>query len=112
MPRLTRIQPAARPDAISADGHVGYQLPYPFYVADDGKIQNQELWNGTPLAVIGFQKDLAVQTIDVWWREVVDNPEKAVGLYLVTTDKDGTWGVHSTAVESAYNFNEGDSPSG
>lgn len=108
MTRITRIQPAARPDALSEDGHVGYQLPYPFYVTDDGKIENQGFWNGTPLAVIGFQKDLAVQTIDLWWRDAVNNPSAIVGMYLVTTDRDGTWGTHSTAIESAYDFNEGE----
>lgn len=106
MTRITKLQPAARIDAISEDGHVGYQLPYPFYVTDDGKIQSQELWNGTPFAVIGFQKDLAVQTIDLWWRDAVLAPAAAVGMYLVTTDKDGTWGVHSTAIESVHGFTE------
>lgn len=108
MARLVRLQPAARIDNITDDGHVGYQLPYPFYVAEDGSIQNQEFWQGTATAVIGFQKDLARQTIDLFWREAVLNPELTLGMYLVTTDRHGTWGTHGTAIEGASTFEESD----
>lgn len=107
MTRITRIQPAARIDNITADGHVGRQLPYPFYVTDDGAIGNQDFWQGTVSRVIGFADDLARQTIDLWWRDAVDNPAKIVGKYLVTSDSAGNWAVHDTAIESAYDFNEG-----
>lgn len=107
MTRMIRLQPAARIDAISEDGHVGYQLPYPFYADEYGKISNQDFWQGNPYAVIGFQRDLARQTIDLWWRDVPDHPESTVGMYLVTMDKNGTWSTHYTAIESASSFSDG-----
>lgn len=61
-------------------------------------MENQDFWRGNPLRAIGFQRDLARHEVDVWWDEVVGDPQKAVGLYLVSTDAKGGMGVHDTAI--------------
>lgn len=103
-----RIQPAPRIDNISDDGHAFTQLPYPYLVNEAGEVQAQEFWQGTVSRVIGFQKDLAKQTIDLWWRDAFQNPESIVGMYLVTSDNRGNWAVHDTAMQSALPFAEGE----
>lgn len=92
-----KLQPSPRVDHITDDGHEMTQLPYPFYVAEDGSVERQDFWRGDPAAVVGFQKDLAVQQIDLWWRDAVKDPQKAVGMYVVTTGPKGL-GVHMIAI--------------
>lgn len=94
---MIKLQPSPRVDHITADGHEMTQLPYPFYVAEDGSIDRQDFWRGNPAAVVGFQKDLAVQQVDLWWDDVVQDPQRAVGMYVVTTGKTGL-GVHMLAI--------------
>jgi hypothetical protein len=96
--RLVKLQPAPFVDAISVDGHVGTKLPYPFFVTEAGDVEGQDFWRGDPLQVVGFQRDLAVQRIDLWWVDAVKDPQKAVRMYLVTTDANGGMGVHQTAI--------------
>ncbi|MEU6715214.1 hypothetical protein ABZ897_27425 [Nonomuraea sp. NPDC046802] len=38
--------------------------------------------------------------IDLLWEDAVQEPERAVGMYLVTADADGGFGTHPTPVES------------
>lgn len=108
MKLIYRIQNAPIIDSISDDGHVGVRTPYPFYVKPDGRIMHQDFWRGTATLVIGFQRDLANQTIDLWWREAVEHPELALNMYMVTKDDGegfGDWAVHSTAVTSIDTYN-------
>lgn len=96
-----RIQPAERPDAMSTDGHVGYQLPWPVVAHADGSVLGaHDHWCGKVVRVIGFQADLRKQRIDLHWDDFLRGPQKAKGMYLVTSDKDGAWGVHDTAVST------------
>lgn len=96
---LFKIQPSAFTDQIR-DGHQMAKLPYPFFVSENGSVGSQDFWQGDPCKVIGFQKDLAVHRIDLWWKDAVGDPQQAVGMYLVTADDKGGWGVHSTAIDS------------
>lgn len=104
---VIEIQPAPYIDNIYEGGHEGTKLPYPFFVNEDGTIGNQSFWRGDPFRVVGFQRDLAKHQIDVWWDEVAKDPAKAVGLYVVTSDKDlihtadATYNVHETAIIKA-----------
>lgn len=95
-----RIQPAQYVDQI-VDGHEMTKLPYPLVADEEGNVEHQELWRGDPAKVIGFQKDLAIQQVDLWWADVVADPKKAVGTYMITSDDQGGWGTHMTAVMSA-----------
>lgn len=98
---VTMIQMAPVIDAISDDFQwSGSRLPYPLYADDDGYIQLQDFWQGHVYKVIGFQNHPAVKRVDLFWSEVQD-PTDIVGKYLVTSDKDGNWGIHPTAVQEA-----------
>lgn len=96
---MFKLQPAQYVDQIK-DGHEMTKLPYPFFVEKDGSIGQQELWKGDPLKAIGFQVDLAKQQIDLWWDQVARDPQRVVGMYLVTSNAQGNWGVHQTAIVS------------
>lgn len=101
MSEVTRIQMAPVIDAVSDDfEHVGSRLPYPFYADADGYVQMQDFWQGEVYKVIGFQNHPAIQTIDLWWRDVKE-PADTLGKYLVTTSKAGTWSTWPTAVVEA-----------
>ncbi len=92
------IQNESFTDMITDDGIVGTKMPYPFVVGESGYVEGQDFWKGDPFRVVGFQKDLAVKQIDLYWDEVIKDPKKAEGTYLVTRDRDGAIGVHLTAV--------------
>jgi hypothetical protein len=95
--KVIRIQPNPEIDNM-VDGHEMTKLPYAFVADETGAIAGQDFWRGTVTRVIGFQRDLAVHHIDLFWREVVEDPQLAVGMYIVTSDSAGDWGVHNTAV--------------
>lgn len=97
MDKIIKLQPAEFTDNIH-NGHQMTKLPYPYFVGEDGEIGSQDLWRGDPKQVIGFQRDLAVQKIDLWWADAVDDPQQAVGMYLVTANEEGDWGTHQTAI--------------
>lgn len=98
MSKIYRIQPSEHVDHITEDGSELTKLPYPFFVDEEGKIGRQDFWRGEHAQVIGFQKDLAVQKIDLWWRDALEDPQQVVGMYLVTADSKGDWFSHSFAV--------------
>lgn len=108
MPRYLSIQEAPVTDSITADGHVGAQLPWPVVADEDGKVYTPSSMIGMH-HVHGFQNDLAVQQVDVRWEEVFADPSKAIGKYLVVSYKDGSLCSHLTAVDSAV-FLELDKP--
>lgn len=99
MKKLIKLQPSEVVDNIR-DGHEMTQLPYPFYVAEDGSVDRQDFWRGNPARAIGFQRDLAKQQIDLWWKDAVKDPQQAVGMYLVTVNGEGDMGVHVSAISS------------
>jgi hypothetical protein len=96
---IIRIQPEPFVDNM-IDGHEMTKLPYPFVADEQGMIAGQDFWKGDPFQVIGFQKDLAIHRIDLHWHEALAEPDLAVGMYLVTRDEAGDWGVHWTSVRS------------
>lgn len=100
MTRYISLQPAPKTDHITADGAELTQLPYPFHVnAETGKIDQQWIFEGWE--VVGFQRDLAIQQVDLWWDDYVQgDPQAAVGMYVVTRDGEGGMSSHMTAVQS------------
>lgn len=112
--KIIKLQPADFVDNLWDDGkggfHEGRKLPYPFYVHENGDIDGKDdFWKGHAEAVIGFQKDLAVQKIDLWWEEAFADPEKAVGMYVVTA-AGGGMGTHQTAIASVETLERDDPP--
>ena len=95
--QLLTLQPSARTDHITADGHELQQLPYPFFVEKDGSAH----CGHQDYRVIGFQRDLARMEIDVHWPEVWADPSLADGLYLVTSNAQGRFETHICAISSA-----------
>lgn len=98
--KVFKLQPAPVIDNITDDGHAFTQLPYPFYVEESGKVRRQDFWRGQVALVVGFQKDLARQRIDLWWEDAVKDLVQAVGMYLVTASSTGGYGVHPTAMST------------
>jgi hypothetical protein len=104
---IFRVQPSEYVDQI-VDGHEMTKMPYPFYVDESGEVQHQDLWQGDPSRVIGFQDDLARHEIDLWWSDAVKDPALMIGRYLVTVDSKGNMGVHQTAISDAHPIQERD----
>lgn len=105
---IIKLQPAAYIDNIYEGGYVGTKLPYPFFVNEDGNVGRQDFWRGAIVRVIGFQRDLAKMQIDVRWVEAIDDLSKVIGMYLVTSDENATYGVHQTAIIEAEVLTEGE----
>lgn len=99
MSRLYRLQPSPRTDHITADGHELTQLPYPYFATEDGTLTSIHTEMGSE-GIIGFQDDLAVQHVDLWWDEVIEDPQCAVGKYVVTREHDGGMATHQIAIAS------------
>ena len=97
---IITLQPAPRTDHITEDGTELQQLPYPFHVNESGSVLNQEFWCGCPAQIVGFTTDLHRPEIDVWWREVVKTPDRAVRLYMVSANSDGSMCTHINAIMS------------
>lgn len=97
---IVSLQPAPIIDGISDDGHSRSQLPYPFHVYRDGRIGQQNVWQGDPSRVIGLVKDLARHQVDLWWADAFKDPEQTVGMYLVVRDDKGGMSAFPTAIVS------------
>src|ERR1700733_14358810 len=91
--KIITLQPSDRTDHITDDGVELTQRPYPFAVFDNGDIINADAVGAK--RAVGFSNDLAVQHVDLWWREVVKEPELAVGKYLVTQDENGHYATQT-----------------
>lgn len=100
MIKYLHMQEAPITDNITADGHVGAQLPWPVVADEKGTVVVPSSMLGL-VRVVGFQRDLAKMQVDVWWKDVFADPAKAVGLYMVTTNTKGGMGVSLSAVDSA-----------
>lgn len=97
---IITLQPAPIVDYITPDGSELMKLPYPFHVDTDGSIGRQDFWNGYPLRVLGFVADPNRMQIDLYWEEIVKNPQRAVGMYVVTEDADRVFSTHVVAIAS------------
>lgn len=89
-----------RTDEITADGQKLQQVSYPLHGNPDGTIQRRDFWRGDPANIIGFTSRLDVMEIHLWWDDFIADPQKAVGMYVVTADQDDVWGTHHAAIAS------------
>jgi hypothetical protein len=94
--RMLVLQPSPRTDHITEDGQELQQVPYPIYANEKGV----GMLGAKDVRVVGFQRRLDVQRLDVHWDEVWADPDRAVGLYVVL-DQDGQWATEVAAIESA-----------
>lgn len=101
MTEIITLQPSAHTDHITDDGHELQKLPYPFHVDRDAQVQRQDFWQGKIFRVIGFTDRPEPGFVTLYWPEVWEDPELAVGKYLITSDDHGAWSTHIGAIQSA-----------
>jgi hypothetical protein len=100
MSKIYIVQPSEHVDRITKEGHELTKLPYPFFVDEKGMVGRQDVWKGDPYQVIGFAEDLAFQEVDLLWEEAIEDPSLAVGMYVVTSDRNGNFDTLDAAVSS------------
>lgn len=99
--KMIKIQPEHVQDGVTPGGQPMYRLPYPFYLDDEGNVGGQDFWKGDPLRVVGFQKRLDVQRVDLHWADFLKgDPQRAVGMYAVTQDYKGGIASQTIKLES------------
>lgn len=103
--RLVTVQLDSYVDNLWAgrDGSLveGAKQPYPFHVLPDGTVDDvADMWRGDPARVIGFTQEYEDRRLAIRWEELADDPQRAVGLWLVTADGAGHWATHATPVVS------------
>ena len=88
MDTIITIQPA---NTVSVEYDVNLPLPYPYHVnARTGDVGRQEFWRGEPVAILGFQNDADVQTMDLLWEDAAKDPDSIVGKYVVMVNANGS----------------------
>lgn len=93
------IQPSEYVDAIAPGGTEMTRLPYPFHVtAEDGMVQRQDFWRGRVEQVIGFVAAPDSQKFVLTWSQAVKRPFEMIGKYVVTSDAEGNWSTHLSAI--------------
>ena len=76
-------------------------LPYPFHCeAATGRVGRQDFWQCEVYRIVGFQQQLEVQTVDLFWAEAAQQPERMHGMFPVVVDSDGNLSVWTTPVTS------------
>lgn len=90
------LQPADVTDGL-IDGEELTKRPYPFFVHKRGGIFN----HSAAVKAIGFVGDPNRQEVDLWWPDFIRDGDlqKAVGMYLITADRQGRWSTQVVAIE-------------
>lgn len=96
--RVHTLHFSPRTDKITEDGEELQQVPYPFHANPEGHIGAQDIWQGDPAKVIGFVRKLGEQRVDLRWKEFLNDPQQAVGMYVITADREGNWSTHVGAI--------------
>lgn len=92
------LQPADIPDNIR-DGQVYTRRPYPFFVDERGAVQRQDFWRGRVATIIGFVADPMRMEVDLDWTDyVTQDPTSAVGMYVITADRQGAMSTQVAAI--------------
>lgn len=88
--QIIRIQPETRASGV---------LPYPYFINEEGGVQNQSFWNGEPSLLIGFALPRQ-QVIEFTFSEFWKKPSRAIGLFPVFKHADDTWHTYADRIES------------
>lgn len=83
---MTRSIQPAQTDDFHAEYDPKVALPYPYHIADSGDVERQELWQGSPSRLLGFQRGKVqriVLSFDEW---MAGDADAAVGLCPVFAD--------------------------
>ena len=65
------------------------EIPFPYFIHEDGKVGVQKHWDGTPFELIGFAHKPEVGEMDINSGDFWFHPEQAVGMYPVFSTKKG-----------------------
>lgn len=84
---MTRsIQPGQTTDP-KAEYDPKLPLPYPYHIDDEGNVQRQDFWKGSPARLLGFQHG-GVQRISLTFRDwMAGDADAAIGLCPVFIDE-------------------------
>ena len=83
-----------RANTESCEYDVTLPVPHPFHTTDSGLIVEHALMEGG--RILGFMKTPEPSTLDLPWAAFTEDPDSAVGLYIVTVEPDGnlsSWGL-------------------
>lgn len=87
MTTVRTIQPANTP---TGDHDPSAPLPCSYDIDDKGRVLDQDHWDGVPVHLLGFQRDIDVQQIDLSAKEWIASRDPAPeGWYPVFIDADG-----------------------
>ncbi len=100
---IISIQPGQPGEGMHYNVHK--PLPYPFLIdTDTGNVGRQDFWKGEPAALVGFQRELTEQRIDITVSSFAQNPDTVVGMFPVFTNDAGNFYTLTTPVTSTFTF--------
>lgn len=79
------------------------QMPYPYFIEEDGNVGRQDFWKGEPLKLIGFDinpSDHGMSNKSVDLSDFIRDPEIAVNMYPIFEHKDGEWYTYEDKIKS------------
>lgn len=94
---MIRIQPA---NTLTGEYDVHRPQPYPYFIEPNGDVARQDVWQGDPAALIGFQRREDVQTVDLTNEEFQADPQRAVGMFPVFVTAGGVLFVYTLPINS------------
>lgn len=98
---IITLQPASRTDHITPEGLELTQKPYPMHVNERGWLAPGTPYSSEANRVVGFTADLARQHVDLKWDDFVDDdPQRAVGMYVITEKAPGRFSTWEIAIET------------
>lgn len=82
------------------------QLPYPFFINEDGSVQRQDFWKGEPAKLMGFSKSKKQGVVrgSISFGDFMEDPERAIGMFPIFEHKNGDWFTYQDAIESVDKF--------
>lgn len=87
------IHPAQTAD-VNAEYDPMVPVPYPYHIEPDGAVGRQELWQGDPARLLGFQAEQDRQRVDLYTEDwLAGDHQRAVGMWPVFTKRGG--GIYS-----------------
>lgn len=75
------------------------KVPYPFFIDEKGLVGRQDFWKGSPYQLVGFNDIPFAGNIKLTFDKFKQNIDKAIGMYPVFRNKDGTIETHTNIIE-------------
>lgn len=81
-------------------GSIGVKRLFPFFIKLDGCVGKQVFWEGRPYELLGFNDKPITGKISLAFKIFKQDINKAIGMYPVFRNKDGSIETVIVAVES------------